>query len=375
MKFNIWDKPDTWVSEKGMRFEDSSIIEAKRFFYLFFDNNDLMKFKEHTERKDDIIYGKAIQINLSLSKGGNDNIDLTPWNRGSNNSTYMVITMYIYDTVFPGSVMNFKDAKFLLTESLTSGTNNDYDIHKALLCGTQIYSKDVRDKDYIKSCLYEQTCGTQMYIPEPQYYTMRQQELIEDDVYCITSLSTSIEHMGWELLDDVTSISIMDILEMDSLEQSMKDKLYQARYSIKQSNYKINTFDSTELSDYMLYHDFMSMQHGYTYIYDTNMGTNIIQTKKAFIPFVKHQFRDKLQYEIEQTLGLIKNYAKNVENELGSVRLTFTPLYYGDKIDAYFKDWNKDHQPTIKNNVGIDNGFKLKNDISDSITAIQEQEA
>jgi hypothetical protein len=375
MKFNVWDKPDSWIIEKGMRFEDSNIIEAKRFFYLFFDNEDIIKFKEHAERKDDIIYGKAIQINLSLSKGGSKNIDLTPWNRGSDNSTYMVITMYVYDTVFPGSVTRFKDAKFLLTESLTSGTNNDYDIHKAMLCGTQIYSKDVRDKDYIKSYLYEQSCGQQMFIPEPQYYTMKQQEIVEDNIYCITALDVSIEHMGWELLDDVTSISIMDILEMDSLEQTMKEKLYQARYSIRQADYKLNMFDSTDLSDYMLYDDFMSMQHGYTYIYDSNMGANIIRTKKAFIPFVKHQFNDKLQFDIERTLRKIKDYAKGVENELGSVRLTFTPLYYGDKIDAYFKDWNKDHQPTIKNNVGIDNGFKLKNDISDSITAIQEQEA
>jgi hypothetical protein len=373
MKFGIWDKPDKWVLEKGMKFEDADIIEAKRFFYLFFDEDDIINFKQKTEIRSNMIHGKAIQINLALSKGGNKNIDVSPWTRGSDNSTYMVITMYVYDTLFPGSITDFKSAKFILTEALTSGTNNDYDMNKAVLCGTQLYSKDIRDKEDIKVRLYEQTFGQTMSIPEPQYYTLRQQEAVEDDVYCITSLHTSIEHEGWELLDEMTSISVMDILEMDSLEATMKDKLYQARYSLRHSDYRIKSFDSTELADYMLYHDFMSMQHGYTYIYDSNLGSNIIQTKKAYIPFAKHQFRDKLQYDIEQTLMSIKRYAQNVEKDLGSIRLTFTPLYYGDKIDAYFKDWNKDNQPTLKNNIGIDNGFKLKNDISDRTNSIEEE--
>ena len=375
MRFGIWDKPDRWISERGnASFEDADIIEAKRFFYLFFDVNDIENYKNRTESSDSILHGKAIQINLALMKGGNSNIDMVPWFRGSSNSNYMLITMYIYDTVFYKTITDFKSARFLLTEALTSGTINDYDIHKAMLCGFNMYSKDIRDKPDKKAVLSEDILVSAPSIPEPQYYTMKQQEVLEDDVYCITSMMTSIEHEGWELLDDNTSISVMDVTEMDTLEPLMKSKLYEVRNSIRQSDHKVNIFDSTELSDCTLYHDFMSMQNGYTYIYDSNMGCNIIRTKKAFIPFAKHQFRDKLQSDIEQTLRMIQTYAKGVENQLGSVRLTFTPLYYGDKIDAYFKDWRSDNQPTLKKNVGIDNGSKLKNDIAERTFELSNDE-
>lgn len=375
MRVSIWDKPDRWITECGVQsFEDANILEAKRLFYLFFDKENIDNYKMRCEQRTETIHGKAIQINLSLIKGGNDNIDLVPWCRGSNNSTYMLITMYIYDTAFYGTITDFKGARFYLTEALTSGTINDYDIKKAMLSGTNIYSRDLRDKPEKIIRLQQTTLSSAPSIPEPKYYTMRQQEVIEDDMYCITSMGTSIEHEGWELLDDNTSISVMDVLEMDTLEPIMKDKLYQVRNSLRQNDFRIKMFDSTELSDYTLYQDFISMQNGYTYIYDTNMGCNIIATKKAFIPFVKHQFKDKLQYDIEKTLKTIKDYAKGVENELGSVRLTFTPLYYGDKVDAYFKDWNPDNQPTLKKQIGVDNGYKLKNDIADRSYELTEDD-
>lgn len=365
MKFTMWDKPDKWVTENNSVLGDANILEVKRFFYLFFDQDAMNNYKCNRELKTDTIHGKAIQINLALMKGGNENIDIVPWYRGSNNTTYMVITMYIYDTIFYGSIRNFKSAKFMLTEALTSGTMNDYDIKKAMICGYNVYSRDLRDKpdkkNMLNSCIMESAPS----IPEPQYYSMTQQECLEDDIYCLTSMDIAIEHEGWELLDDYTSISVMDVLEMDTLEPIMKNKLYQVRNSVKQSDYKIKVFDSTELSDYTLYQDFMSMQNGYTYIYDTNMGVNIIRTKKAFIPFTNYQFKDKLQADIESTLATITRYAKGVEKDLGPVRLNFTPLYYGDKIDTYFKDWNPDNQPTLKKDVGIDNGSKLKNDIAE----------
>ena len=365
---NTWNNPGKWITERGNRFDEANIIDAHRFFYMFFSNEDIEDFKMKREDPKKIYYGKAIQINLSISKGGKDNIDIVPWIRGSENSTYMTIGMYIHDVVCEKSISNYGPAKFILNESMVSSTLNDYDIRKSMVNGTNIYSKDIRDKEDKKYILSSMIMDSAPSIPDPMFYTMRQEELYEDDLYCLTSLDVVVTHVGQELFDEVTSISIMDISEMDTLEPLMRSKIYALRNSMKISDYNVNMFDSTELSKCTLYHDFMSMQHGYTYIYDTNLGVNVVKNKRSYTPFTKYQFNDKLQFDIMSTLDMIKLYAKDLEKDLGPVRLTFTPLYYGDKVDAFFKDWKIDNQPVIKKQVGIDNGSKVQNEISDILS-------
>lgn len=363
-----WEANKEWISEKCNGFSESGILDAHRFFYMFFTNEDITNFKMKREDPTKTYYGKAIQINLSISKGGDDNIDVLPWFRGSDNTTHMSIGMYIHDVVCYGSITNYRDAKFILNESMISSTLNDYDIKKSMVHGTNIYSKDIRDKEDKKEIINFHMTESAPSIPDPCYYTLRQEELNEKDIYCLNSIDVVITHIGEELFDETTSVSIMDMKEMDTLEPMMKSKIYSLRDSIKVSDYNINVFDSTELSKYTLYHDFMSMQHGYTYIYDTNMGVNVIKSKRSFTPFTKYQFNDKLQYDITSTLNLIKTYAKTLEKDLGPVRLNFTPLYYGDKVNAYFKDWNPDNQPVLKKQMGIDSGSKLECEISDLLT-------
>lgn len=365
---NTWNNPGKWITERGNRFDEANIIEAHRFFYMFFTKEDIEDFKMKREDPHKIYYGKAIQINLSISKGGKDNIDIVPWIRGSDNSTYMTIGMYIHDVMCEKSIANYGTAKFILNESMVSSTLNDYDIKKSMLNGTNIYSKDIRDKEDKKSILTSMIMDSAPSIPDPAFYTMRQEELYEDDLYCLTSLDIVVTHIGQELFDEVTSISIMDISEMDTLEPLMRSKIYSLRNSMKVSDYNVNMFDSTELSKCTLYHDFMSMQHGYTYIYDTNLGVNVIKNRRSFTPFTKYQFEDKLQYDITSTLDMIKMYAKDLEKDLGAVRLTFTPLYYGDKVDSFFKDWRMDNQPVLKKQIGIDSGSKVQNEISDILS-------
>lgn len=372
MKLNVWSKPSKFLCERGYEYDEAGLIETHRFIYLFFDQNALDNHNNKTTIKGQQIYGKAIQINLSVSKGGNDNIDLPPWVRGSNNSTYMTCGMYIYDTIFETDITNIYSARFILNDALVSSTTNDYDIKKAMTNGTNIYCKDIRDdqnkKDAISSNIYEFAPN----IPDPIYYTIRQQEIVEDDAFCLTSLNTIVEHEGNELYDQDTRVSVMNMTLIATLEPKMKQKIYDLQAQIHKSDYGIKMYDSTELSNELLYQDFESMQNGYTYIYDTNEGVNIVRTAKSFIPFTKYQFKDKLQYDLERTLIAIKNHARDIEQEFGPVRLHFTPLYFGDKSDVYFKDWKKDNQPTLCDKLDVDNGFKVQNSITDQLNDYSE---
>ena len=68
----------------------------------------------------------------------------------------------------------------------------------------------------------------------------------------------------------------------------------------------------------------------------------------------------------------IKFHCRQIEREHGPVRLMFTPLYFGDKLDAVFKDYNPENQPILKNNVNIDNESKINNEISTEIFDAQQ---
>ena len=68
----------------------------------------------------------------------------------------------------------------------------------------------------------------------------------------------------------------------------------------------------------------------------------------------------------------LDNGFNQIEREHGPVRLMFTPLYFGDKLDVVFKDYNSNNQPILKNNVNIDNESKIKNEISTEIFDAQQ---
>lgn len=365
MKLNTWNKPTHFLNDIGYALEQSNILEAHRYIYLFFSPEDIADHQANQITPHKQIYGKAIQINLAIA-GGDADVDVVPWMRCPN-GTNMYACMYTYDVMFDTDITNFVSAKFTLLNGMATRSVNDYSLNKTMFNGTSMYSKDLRDKPDKKQIISSATMEGAPTVPPPQYYTPTHQDISENEIYCITSLDYAIQFEGQELLDDCTRISVMNVSEIDTMEAKMRDKLYQIRAFRNNPLSGVTSYDSTALSDQVMFQEFESMQNGYTYIYDTNMGVNIIKTGKAFIPFGKWQFQDKMVSDIERTLDIIKHHCKQVEKEHGPVRMMFTPLYFGDKLDAYFKDYNPNTQPTIKGNVNIDNESKIKNEIATEI--------
>jgi hypothetical protein len=311
-------------------------------------------------------------MNLAIADSKNE-IDSLPWMRCTNGTT-MFACMYTYDVLFDTDITNFVSARFTLLNAMAATSTNDYNLGKTMMNGATLYSKDLRDKPDVKDLLSKATMAAAPVIPPPQFYTPTHQNLSEDEIYCITSLETAIEFEGQELLDDTTRISVMNVMDIDTMEAKIRDKLYQIRAARNNPLSGVKTYDSTELSDMMIFQELESMQNGYTYIYDTNMGVNILKTGKGFIPFKKWQFEDKMVNELETTLNLIKSHCRQVEKEHGSVRMVYTPLYFGDKLDVMFKDYSPEHQPVLKNKINVDSDIKIKNEISEQIFEAKEFE-
>lgn len=376
MRIGAWNNSKEFMSEfpGSYTLQEAGILEAHRFLYLFFNDEDIQRHKNNIPNIPGTpIFGKAIQINLSVTQGGSENYDVPAFFRGTNNSTYMTICMYIYDTVFDTHITNIQSAEFQLVNSMISSTTNEYDYKKTMSMGVNFYEKDIRDKPDVKDIIASKVYVQAPSIPEPMYYTQKHQMLNIDEIYCLTSLDTSVIHKGHELLDENTRVSVMQIKMLDTLEPRLRSKLAEVKILANNPNSGVNMYDQTLLSENLLYQDFESMQSGYTYIYDSNMGFNILKNSGGYLPFRKYQFEEKMLGDLERTMTTIKEHAKNVEKQFGAVRMVFTPLYYGDKTDVYFKDFNKDNQPTIKENINIDNGNKIKNEMSNLIDEAQQE--
>lgn len=347
--------------------EQSGIIECKRLIYLFFDTNDIINDREGLINKGEVIIGKAIQINLAIVEGGSKNIDIMPWVRGSNNSTYMVMNVYTYSTRFETTIKDINGAEFVLENAIVSSSTNEYECGRCITNGITLYSKEFREDPMKKELLSDMT-GLSPEIPEPIYYTMRQQEAECGDVYSLISLPTVVTHLGYELIDDHTQISILDKSLMDTFDLQIRDRMKEIKYMLHTKSLDdINMYDTTQLSNEMMFNVLESLQSGYLYQYDSQLGRNINKTSKSFLPFTKYRIKDEMRSNLERVIDGVEIHAKNLEKEFGNIRLMFTPSYRGDKIDVYFKDYAPDHQPVIKNVTNIDSGNKIDDEITERL--------
>lgn len=364
---NLWSPKPTFIL-RDPNLDNSGIIECKRFIYLFFDSNDIENDKLGIRYDPGtVIIGKAIQVNMALVEGGRENIDIMPWVRGGNNSTYMVINMYTYDTRFETDIRNINSAEFTLTNSIAASSTNDYDLKKCITNGISLYSKEFREDEEKKSWLSE---ALSPGIPEPLYYTSRQQEAEMNDIYSIQALNTIIVHQGFELIDPWTSIAIMNKNVMDTMNIQLRDKMKEIKFMTNSGSTfsDINMYDTTQLSGEMLYNVLESMQSGYIYTYDTDLGRNVKKTTKSMLPFANYRMQDEMVANMQRSIDAIEFHAKDIEKKYGNIRIMFTPYYGGDKLDIYFKDYNPDHQPVLKNKTSIDSGEKINEEITNRIS-------
>lgn len=366
---NLIIQPKSTLILKDPNLEESGIIDTKRFIYLFFDSNTIYNYKNNIPNPPgSVILGKAIQVNMSLVEGGRKNIDVMPWIRGGNNSTYMVINMYTYDTRFDTTIRNIDSAEFTLVNSVACSSTNDYDLKRCITNGISLYAKEFREDEDKKRLFDENDLAPG--IPEPLFYTLRQQENEMGDVYSIQALTSVIVHFGFELIDPDTRISVLDMNIMDTMDIQLRDRMKEIKYMVNSGSTfnDIEMYDSTQLSSEMMYSVLESLQSGCTYIYDSDEGLGFAKNKLSYIPFQKYRMKDEMASNLQRSMDTVELHGKDLERQFGHVRLTFTPSYRGDKLDIYFKDYNPDNQPVIKNKTEIDSGEKINEEITERIS-------
>ena len=109
------------------------------------------------------------------------------------------------------------------------------------------------------------------------------------------------------------------------------------------------------------------------------MGTNSISIPEILVGHITYQAL-QIWYELLYSSGLqvFVSYKVAISfieedpsflEEISRLNLELeegiNAEYYGDKVNAYFKDWKPDNHPVLKKQMGIDSGSKVESEISD----------
>ena len=183
-------------------FKQYSIQDIKRDIILFVDRQ--------AYEMGSVLYGNAIQINISAQTGFLDSEVFSVGVDTRNNAT-IKMNVYLYSVIFDPvlGIKNLLGASFILQNAFSTENIENYDtkttsrpficVYDKNFCSDQSRVMDVRDLFFNTSAL-----------PLPIYYTMEHQRREEKEGASIIWFDSPIEYEGQNLIDQYTKVTIMD---------------------------------------------------------------------------------------------------------------------------------------------------------------------
>jgi hypothetical protein len=317
------------------------IKEASRLILLYIDKDEYFN--------NTISQAKAIQINIALQIGLYDQDSLlSGFVSEKNNSSLIKLSVYHY-TVVLDPIERLKDlrgATFILNHSYSTETINDFNQNVVQRPDFGTYNRELSTNGSMEQFLDDMVSCT-CKIPYPTYYTVHQQEIMEKDIFSIIFNATTISYEGYELIDKNTTIEVYDVSSWDTMVPKLKEEV-EKMTTIKNS--------TANIIDHLYIPSFDSITHGYSFIYDTELGVNIKSVPgKTVVPYRDSRIKSSITEDLGFILDQIKYTCSQVEKEYGSLRLYYIPFIYGDRLEMHLKDYNIN--PNELQNKAIDREF------------------
>lgn len=338
----------------------NSLLDYKRVIFLFVS-------KEELETTGCVKNGKAVIVNMSASKVTRGFIDIPIFVDTSmlSNSTMTNMNIYTFEVEFYGNIKDKHTTCLFLRNSTGSGTLHDFNDKTAYRLENPYYS--YWSREYCSEYNNAQTFNSKL--PDPRFYTIDHMQTVLGDVYNVFDISDTFSFTLDEMIDDKTEIHVFD----SSKYLTLVPRLYNQLREVRKDQTNKNT-DPTEISETMLYTKLDAMLSGYSLIYDTQMGINILPTQFSNIAMKDYRLPNNVVAQWEYMKQSIESIAHELESIHGSVRINYIPFLHADKMKINFKDYSPENQPigyggelSAEFNKGssIDSGTIVKNDVDE----------
>ncbi len=158
---------------------------------------------------------KAILISFAMETGIVDEYAKVMGMPHSRNNTRMVLHTYSFDVVLNHyGLDDLKGAIFTLKNAFSTENINNYDMNLVERPEVGFYDVMACTGQYNLLGDYELYATTKL--PQPKYYTIRQQQAREHDIFSISSVIHIQNYEGDELIDDHTDVIVLDNQNYDS---------------------------------------------------------------------------------------------------------------------------------------------------------------
>lgn len=343
--------------------EIAKIKEYYRKAFFFVDKNTF-KINDGT-----IKTGKLFLMNCSMSYVNQS----STYNYGD--FLRFVINMYTFNVEFVNGTNDFNNAICTLMEGYSNDGFSDLNTKKYFSDTQIIYDNIISNNNSdFKQSLIDMEYHSYDVMPEPKYYTSNHQ-FIEtgEEPMMLNTVYQSFVYLFNELKDNSTSIVVLPYDQYQTFKNEklkklrairIDDELYQ-----KQSN-----IDLSPIIEDLFYYNADIVLEGLIFSYDTNIGDVVISHDKRIpvtMSFSKHRFDEQKVDHILNMKDRIRNTMKMLEKEHGNILLFFSPYSYGDMLQTYFRDYNKNNQPEISNQV--DKMYSLDSVVNSVATSIANE--
>ncbi|MGL4950076.1 MAG: hypothetical protein ACRC5M_06810 [Anaeroplasmataceae bacterium] len=296
--------------------------------------------------------GKAIQINLSMEEG----TDMKSFGVMSPNSNTIKNAVYKYDVFFPYGPSSIDDASMILRDAYSTEEINDFDNRNQYRNDIGLYNKELSSDTYKMEAFNSvgKLFRTSV-IPLPKYYTEEQQTKEEGDAYSIIWVDHALNYDAGDLIDPFTIVEFHDIKTYDTMIPFLERE-------IKEKSNESNNINSVNIISDLFIPTTECLLNGYTFIYDTQDGMNILSNKLTSIPFAEFRIKENMIANLQGMKDLVESEAKYIEKKYGSIRMYYVPLMSGDKLSIKYKDYANENQPGF-NKTAIDKGYTIADNL------------
>jgi hypothetical protein len=335
------------------KLESVGIKEANRKLLLFLDP---IEFAENR-----LTTGRCVQINVA-SQCGIKNNDLQYGDNTRNNSL-IKINVYMYDVIFtsPLGLNDMRNVVFKLKEAYGVESYNNFDIGIKLQKDICLYNDILSTLENSDNNIYNYMNNV-TEVPLPKYYTMLHQAKVEHDIVTLPYYDYPQDFTGDELIDHYTEVAWFKLSTWDNLLNILYNK-----YGFKYNNLEVPTGSSSLISE-LFPSSALAMIHGYNFIYDSDVPEKYAirsDNKKGIVwtPMYKYRIKDSIVADLTMLTDQFKHMGKLLENKYGSIRMYYTPLFHGDKLDIHFKDY-KNNNPAGFGKTNIERGLSINENIN-----------
>lgn len=315
------------------------INDCRKSLYMFYD-------KTTFDNEGYVKCGKAILLNSVVAD--TEHSFVYSANKNSNSKNVFFNT-YVFDVEFSYNSQNIYEAMFVLDSALSSFSNINYDNKGHYVDSFSTYKNT--DNSIINETLEDMEVANNI-IPQPNFYTIDQQDRINDG-FDLLNQCQNLVYYGKDIIDNPnTTIMLFDIQEFYRVLSNVQNDTKDA--------------DVRAISPTLLPSVSKLPIEGINYVYDgvndKSVRIMVDDKRKPNCPFSADYIpNDKILSNISSIKQMLNYSCEALENEYGTIEMFFSPFRFGDKVKINYLDYEKDNQPS-NNNISCDK--------SDSINAL-----